>query len=62
MPTNNNITLVNTEEATLASTETTEIQDLIYTIRGKQIMLDANLALLYHVETRTLNQAILSRL
>ena len=58
MPTNNNITLVNTEEATLASTETTEIQNLIYTIRGKQIMLDADLALLYHVETRTLNQAV----
>lgn len=35
-----------------------EIQNLIYTIRGKQIMLDSDLAMLYQVETRRLNEAV----
>ncbi len=34
------------------------IQNKIYNIRGKQIMLDSNLAGLYNVETRVLNQAV----
>ena len=34
------------------------IQNLIYTIRGVQIMIDRDLALLYDVETRVLNQAV----
>ena len=29
-----------------------------YSIRGQKVMLDADLADLYHVETRTLNQAV----
>jgi hypothetical protein len=32
------------------------IQDKIYTIRGIQIMVDRDLALLYGVETRRLNE------
>ena len=55
MSTNNSITSVNTTGTSLVPTETIEIQNLIYTIRGKQVMLDADLALLYRVETRTLN-------
>ena len=34
------------------------IESLIYTIRGKQVMIDYDLAMLYQVETRTLNQAV----
>ena len=37
---------------------TTEIKSLIYTIRGKQVMLDSDLASLYHVETKNLNKAV----
>ena len=35
-----------------------EIRNLIYTIRGKQVMLDCDLAALYQVETKNLNKAI----
>ncbi|TFH46331.1 MAG: ORF6N domain-containing protein [ANME-2 cluster archaeon] len=35
-----------------------EIRSRIYTIRGLQVMIDRDLALLYDVETRTLNQAV----
>ena len=35
-----------------------EIQNLIYTIRGKQVMLDLDVARLYHTETRAINQAL----
>jgi len=34
------------------------IENMIYEIRGKQVMLDFDLARLYNVETRILNQAI----
>jgi len=34
---------------------TMEIRNLIYSIRGKQVMLDSNLASLYQVETKNLN-------
>ena len=36
----------------------TEIKNLIYHIRGKAVMLDKDLAELYGVETRVLNQAV----
>lgn len=35
-----------------------EIQNLIYTIRGRQVMLDSDLATLYGVETKNLNRAV----
>ena len=35
-----------------------EIQNKIYQIRGVRVMLDFDLAQLYHVETRTLKQAV----
>ncbi len=35
-----------------------EIKNLIYTIRGKQVMLDSDLAILYQVETKNLNKAV----
>lgn len=34
------------------------VQNLIYEIRGKRVMLDYDLAKLYQVETRVLNQAV----
>jgi hypothetical protein len=34
------------------------IQNRIYEIRGERIMFDRELALLYEVETRVLNQAV----
>lgn len=34
------------------------IQEMIYTIRGKQVMVDSDLSYLYHVETKVLNQAV----
>jgi phage regulator Rha-like protein len=35
-----------------------EIKSLIYTIRGKQVMMDSDLASLYQVETKNLNKAV----
>ncbi|MBR3249994.1 MAG: ORF6N domain-containing protein [Clostridia bacterium] len=35
-----------------------EIKDLIYTIRGKQVMLDSDVARLYHYETKNINKAM----
>ncbi|RKD17646.1 DNA-binding protein [Pelobium manganitolerans] len=35
-----------------------EIRNFIYTIRGKQVMLDSDLAALYQVETKNLNKAV----
>ena len=34
-----------------------EIRDMIYTVRGQQVMLDSDLAELYEVETGALNRA-----
>ena len=34
------------------------VQNLIYEIRGQKVMLDADLARLYQVETKVLNQAV----
>ncbi len=34
------------------------IKNLIYTIRGKQVMLDSDVAMLYESETRIINQAV----
>ncbi len=34
------------------------IRDLIYTVRGVQVMLDSDLAKLYGVETKVFNQAV----
>lgn len=35
-----------------------EIKNLIYTIRGKQVMLDSDVAMLYNCETRIINQTV----
>ena len=35
-----------------------DIKKLIYTIRGKQVMLDSDVAMLYNYETKKINQAV----
>ena len=35
-----------------------DIKSLIYTVRGKQVMLDSDVAMLYHYETRKINQTV----
>ena len=35
-----------------------ELKNLIYTIRGKQVMLDSDVAMLYHYETKKINQTV----
>ena len=42
----------------IKSIDSINIESLIRTIRGQQVMLDSDLAMLYGVETRTLNQAV----
>ena len=44
------------EELELATIE--EIQGMIYTIKGKQVMIDSDVANLYHYETKKINQAV----
>lgn len=38
--------------------ENIKIEDMIYEIRGKQVMLDSDIAKLYHVETKRINEAV----
>ena len=54
---NNNVILSNKKE-NLEKYETDNIKNLIYTIRGKQVMLDNDVAMLYHYETKKINQAV----
>ena len=39
-------------------TEQEKIENMIYEIRGKQVMLDSDLAKLYMVETKRINEAV----
>ncbi|NLG04898.1 MAG: ORF6N domain-containing protein [Clostridia bacterium] len=41
-----------------AIAEAIQLQGLIYIVRGKQVMLDNDLAMLYQVETKRLNEAV----
>ena len=38
--------------------EDIKIENMIYEIRGKQVMLDSDLAKLYQVETKRINEAV----
>ena len=42
----------------LIEKEDVKIENMIYEIRGKQVMLDSDLAKLYHVETKRINEAV----
>lgn len=54
---NNDIVPIN-EKLNLITKETQNIKNLIYTIRGKQVMLDSDVAMLYKTETRKINQTV----
>ncbi|MFR2534929.1 MAG: ORF6N domain-containing protein [Clostridia bacterium] len=54
---NNKMVSIN-EELNVVKYETENIKNLIYTIREKQVMLDSDVAMLYHCETRIINQAV----
>ena len=45
-------------ETQLKIVNSEEIKNLIYTIRGKQVMLDSDVAMLYHYETKNVNKAM----
>lgn len=53
-----NMDKTNKTPSEFAVVETSTVQNLIYTIRGKQIMLDSDLAKLYDVETKRLNESM----
>ena len=53
----NNIMSVN-KELDVIKYDIDNIKNLIYTIRGKQVMLDSDVAKLYNCETRIINQAV----
>lgn len=46
------------EDKNLVIVHNKEIQSMIYTFRGSQVMIDRDLAYLYNVETKALNQAV----
>lgn len=53
----NNIETIK-EETDIVSYETKDIKSLIYCIRGKQVMLDSDVAMLYHYDTKNINKAM----
>lgn len=55
---NSNIVPISEELNVVKYEEVEDIKNLIYTIRGKQVMLDSDVAMLYHSETRIINQAV----
>ena len=46
------------EDKNLVIVDNREIQNMIYTIRGKQVMVDSDLATLYQVTTKRLNEQV----
>ena len=46
------------EDLNVAIYETENIKNLIYNIRGKQVMLDSDVAMLYHYETKRINETV----
>lgn len=53
----NNIISVN-KEADIIEYDIDNIKNLIYTIREQQVMLDSDVAMLYHYETKYINLAV----
>ena len=53
-----NIEPVN-KELNLVKYETVDIKNLIYCIRGKQVMLDSDVAMLYHYQTKRINETVI---
>ena len=55
---NDNIMKHSNNDLSISEHESENIKNLIYTIRGKQVMLDSDVAMLYNCETRIINQAV----
>ena len=53
----NNIISVN-KEVNVIEYDIENIKNLIYTIREKQVMLDSDVAILYHHETKRINETV----
>ena len=53
----NNIVSID-EKLNITKSETENIKNLIYTIRGKQVMLDSDVAMLYQYTTKNINKAM----
>ena len=53
----NNIISVN-KEMNVIEYDIENIKNLIYTIREKQVMLDSDVAILYHYETKRINETV----
>ena len=53
----NNIISVN-KEVNVIEYDIENIKNLIYTIREKQVMLDSDVAILYHYETKRINETV----
>jgi len=53
----NNIVPIN-EDLNVVKYDVQNIKNLIYTIRGKQVMLDSDVAMLYQYETKNINKAV----
>ena len=51
----NNIVAIN---ESITENQVDNIKNLIYYIRGKQVMLDSDVAMLYHYETKRINEAV----
>ncbi len=50
--------LVTKEKLDISNNNIESIKNLIYTIRDKQVMLDSDVAMLYHYETKNINKAM----
>ena len=54
----NNIIPIDNTIQTVQNYKSNNISNLIYTIRGKQVMLDSDVAMLYNYETKKINQTV----
>lgn len=48
----------NNNEIIEANVYEQDIKNMIHTVRGKQVMLDSDVAMLYHYETRRINETV----
>lgn len=46
------------KELNLVKYDTIDIKNLIYYVRGKQVMLDSDVAMLYHYQTKRINETV----
>lgn len=49
---------VTNEELKVVEYTDEDIKNLIYTVRGKQVMLDSDVAMLYHYKTKRINETV----